>query len=160
VGGPRPEPWCPAPDGASYWPADTSLDIGAECVVCLDRPSGVRFSPCGHRNTCICCFTGLIRTLKTNEPLQCPVCRTTVTGASRDPHTGPWSSRRHVPDAVDGPASERSKEKETERPPHGQRERIAGADDARATGPRGGGARVDQNGTEVRTSGTSPRGPA
>jgi len=53
------------------------MDSPPRCVVCMDKSPSVRIDPCGHSSFCAGCF------LKLNKNDGCPVCRGTITKASR-----------------------------------------------------------------------------
>jgi cell division septum initiation protein DivIVA len=51
--------------------AATELTVAESCMVCLDQPVGIAFSPCGHA----CCCAGC------SAPLaHCPICRAVIIG--------------------------------------------------------------------------------
>lgn len=75
------------PSSLSFWDSDAMYDNGIQCVVCMDRPAGVRFRPCGHKVVCVDCFTRLCGGRdEPRLPAQCVVCKATVTDAQRDNH--------------------------------------------------------------------------
>ena len=79
----RRTPW--RPPTLSFWECDAVHDNGIQCVICMDRPAGVRLRPCGHKVVCIDCFARLCG--GRDEPrllAQCVVCKATVTDVRRD----------------------------------------------------------------------------
>ena len=57
-------------------PSAAGCDGDDMCVVCMDAPSVVPFSPCGHRVTCTQCAKNIAA--KNNE---CPLCRCRIQAA-------------------------------------------------------------------------------
>ena len=47
------------------------------CIICMSDPRGVRWSPCGHANSCEACALKLIQHAL-RKRLQCPECKQTV----------------------------------------------------------------------------------
>ncbi len=51
------------------------------CILCLERPKGVAFTPCGHVATCVTCCGELLAhhaAAHPNTHPPCPVCRTPI----------------------------------------------------------------------------------